>query len=435
MRKPHLLTRASLLLLTLAANAVAGNWVLTLNDSTKLTAFSQQFGFGLKATLNDSDRVYLISFPDALEGLIAPALQANPGVKRLTKDQSLALPRTAGQGTQPAVVLPSSDCNGNLSNLTPAQYYWVQPATCQIDLPPMPTRKTPARMAMIDTWVDYTHAALAPFIDIAHSRDFKTGKTNGVPLSQETSPVVDQETSPVVDQETSPVVDFSGTIVMSQETSPVVDQETSPVVDSTSPAYVGHGTGVAGILHLTAPTAQIAVMDAFDVTTGTGNLSSIVAAIYYAVDVAHADVINMSFSLPDSSDPSGTLAAAVQHAVQNGVVVVASVPDSLAAKTTYVPATLQSVTAVGCSDGHCPKFDAVKGTTGVNAPGYYVMSPYPGQKYALYTGTSFAAPFVTGTGALINPPGTPSASATVQMDVVKSAQKGAVLDVGAAVGH
>jgi hypothetical protein len=431
MRKPHLLTRASLILLTLAANAVAGNWVLTLNDSTKLPTFSQQFGFGLKATLNDSDHVYLISLPDALEGLIAPALQANPWVTRLTKDQPLALPRTAGQGTQPAVVLPSSDCNGPLSNLTPPQYYWVQPATCQIDLPPMATRKTPAKIAMIDTWVDYTHAALASFIDLGVSRDFKTGKNNGVPLTQETSPVVD------LAQETSPVVDGSGTIVLSQETSPVVDlaQETSPVVDSNSPAYLGHGTGVAGILHLTAPTAQIAVMDAFDVKTGTGNLSSIVAAIYYAVDVAHADVINMSFSLPDSLDPSGTIAAAVQHAVQNGVVVVASVPDFPAAKTTYLPATLQNVTAVGCSDGHCPTFDAIKGTTGVNAPGYYVMAPYPGQKYALYTGTSFAAPFVTGTAALINPPGDSSASKTVQKDVVKSATKSGVLDVGAAVGH
>jgi hypothetical protein len=424
MRKPHLLTRASLILLTLAANAVAGNWVLTLNDSTKLPTFSQQFGFGLKAALNDSDHVYLISLPDALEGLIAPALQANPWVKRLTKDQPLSLPKTAGQGTQPAVVLPSWDCNGPLSNLTPAQYYWAQPATCQIDLPKIRTTSRATEMAMIDTWVDYTHAALAPFIDMAHSRDFKTGKNNGVPLSQETSPVVDQETSPVVDG--------SGTIVLSQETSPVVDQETSPVVDSKSPAYLGHGTGVAGILHLTAPTAQIAVMDAFDVTTGTGNLSSIVAAIYYAVDVARADVINMSFSLPASIDPSGTIAAAVQHAVQNGVVVVASVPDFPTAWTTYLPATLPSVTAVGCSDGHCPVFNAIPGTIGVNAPGYYVMSPYPGQKYALYTGTSFAAPFVTGTGALINPKGN-SASATVQDDVVKSAQKGAVLDVTAAV--
>jgi hypothetical protein len=423
MRRLHLLTRTSLLFLALAANALAGNWVLTLNDSNKLTTFSQQFGFGLKATLNDSDHVYLISLPDALEGLIVPALQASPWVKKLTKDQPLALPQTAGQGTHPAIVLPSSDCNGDLSNLTPAQYYWVQPATCQVDFPKVRTTSHPTLVAMIDTWVDYTHAALAPFIDLAHSRDFKTGKTSGVPLTQETSPVVDQETSPVVDG--------SGTIILSQETSPVVDQETSPVVDAKGPAYLGHGTGVAGVLHLTAPTAQIAVMDAFDVNTGTGNLSSIVAAISYAVDVAKADVINMSFSLPASLDPSGTLADAVQHAIKKGVVVVASVPDFPTPGTTYLPATLPSVTAVGCSDGHCPKFGDISGTIGVNAPGYQVLSPYPGQKYALYTGTSFAAPFVTGTGALIDPSGN-SASMTVRTDVVNSA-KNQVLDVKAAV--
>jgi subtilisin family serine protease len=427
MRRPHLLTRASLLLLAFAANAIAGNWVLTLNDSTKLTSFSQQFGLGLKATLDDSNHVYLISLPDALEGLIAQALQASPWVKRLTKDQPLALPRTAGQGTQPAVVLPTSDCNGNLSKLTSAQYYLVQPATCQIDLPKVRTTPKSTLIAMVDTWVDYTHPALASFIDLAHSRNFKTGASNGLPLAQETSPVVDQETSPVVDG--------SGTIVLSQETSPVVDQETSPVVDSNRPAYLGHGTGVAGILHLTAPTAQIAVMDAFDVNTGTGNLSSIVAAISYAANQAHADVINMSFSLPASLDPSGTLADAVQHAVQKGVVVVASVPDFPTTGTTYLPATLPNVTAVGCSDGQCPVFNKIPGTIGINAPGYYVMAPYPGQKYALYTGTSFATPFVTGTGALINPQGN-SASTIVRTDVVNSGvHHGGVLDVGVAVSQ
>jgi subtilisin family serine protease len=173
-------------------------------------------------------------------------------------------------------------------------------------------------------------------------------------------------------------------------------------------------------------------MDAFDMTTGQGQLSWIVAAINYAVQQAHANVINMSFSLPANADDGGILATAIANAISAGVVVVASVPDFPSPNTIYEPAGLPSVTAVGCSDGHCPLFKGFG--VGVDAPGYQVLSPYPGKpgvgRYALYTGTSFAAPFVTGTGALLSP----ANSATVQSEVVKTA-KGNTLDVGKAIGH
>lgn len=198
------------------------------------------------------------------------------------------------------------------------------------------------------------------------------------------------------------MVDGSGTIILNQETSPMVDQETSPMVDSKNPPYAGHGTGVAGIMHLVAPGATIAALEAFSSSTGSGSLSSIVSAIYYAVDKAHADVINMSFTVPSNTQNIGNLQTAIAYAQSMGVVVVASVPDS-GGGLSY-PAAYSGVSSVACSDSNdavC-SFSGNVGWATINAPGYQVMSLYPWGRHALYTGTSFSAPWVTGAGALIS---------------------------------
>ena len=65
-------------------------------------------------------------------------------------------------------------------------------------------------------------------------------------------------------------------------------------IPSQLPAAFGHGTMVAGIVHLVAPTAQIMPLKAFT-ADGTSRTFDIVRAIYYAVDHG-ARVINMSFS-------------------------------------------------------------------------------------------------------------------------------------------
>ena len=88
---------------------------------------------------------------------------------------------------------------------------------------------------------------------------------------------INQETSPFVDQETSPFVDSAGNYVVNQETSPFVDQETSPFVDQETSPFVdrippgfGHGTMVAGIVHLVAPNVRIVPIRAFD-DNGSGD--------------------------------------------------------------------------------------------------------------------------------------------------------------------
>ena len=80
----------------------------------------------------------------------------------------------------------------------------------------------------------------------------------------------------------------------------LVDQSTASHIDlSQLPHAFGHGTMVAGLIHLAAPAAKIMPLKAFD-ADGNANIFDIERAIYYAVDHG-ARVINMSFSSADTS--------------------------------------------------------------------------------------------------------------------------------------
>jgi len=73
----------------------------------------------------------------------------------------------------------------------------------------------------------------------------------------------------------------------------MVNQSTAAVLDPWSganfsqPQYAafGHGTMVAGIVHLVAPTARIMPLKAFR-ADGSGYLSDVLRAIYFATQMA-----------------------------------------------------------------------------------------------------------------------------------------------------
>jgi len=81
-----------------------------------------------------------------------------------------------------------------------------------------------------------------------------------------------------------------------QSTAAVLDQSTAAVLDDKNYTAFGHGTMTSGLIHLVAPRAKILPLKAFS-SDGTGNLSNIIAALYYAVQ-QHANVVNMSFDIP-----------------------------------------------------------------------------------------------------------------------------------------
>ena len=82
---------------------------------------------------------------------------------------------------------------------------------------------------------------------------------------------------------------------------------------------IGHGTGICALIRQAAPEANVVMLKCFD-SRDTVNEEAIVAALRTAVDTYHADVINMSWTIPKESD---ILYEAVCYAHDRGAILVA----------------------------------------------------------------------------------------------------------------
>lgn len=180
---------------------------------------------------------------------------------------------------------------------------------------------------------------------------------------------------------------------------------------SSGQAAVDHGTVVAGMIGAGTDNGQggaglgwntrvmpIAVLCA----DGTGFQSWVVQGIRFATDNG-AGIINLSLA----GSQSGTaLAEAVAYARARGVIVVAAAGNSTPVGTTtpQYPAALPDVIAVGATTNS----DVLAGYSNrgpwvdLVAPGDAAFGPVRGGGYAAgFQGTSFAAPLVSATAALI----------------------------------
>jgi subtilisin family serine protease len=184
-----------------------------------------------------------------------------------------------------------------------------------------------------------------------------------------------------------------------QSTAAVLDQSTAAVLDGPDYTAFGHGTMTSGLVHLVAPKAQILPLKAFS-SNGTGYLSNIVAALYYATQ-RHANVVNMSFDLTSNS-PS--LTQAVSYASKAGVVLVAAAGNENTSAAVY-PAALNTYVVGIASTTNWDTRSTFSNYGSVDvliaAPGENVISTFPGGTYASASGTSFSSPLVAGTAALM----------------------------------
>lgn len=201
---------------------------------------------------------------------------------------------------------------------------------------------------------------------------------------------------------------------------PGMDLEAQP--ESTGlPEYFGHGTMVAGIVHLVAPSARIMPLRVFN-AHGEAHLFDVLRAIYYAVD-AGADVINMSFSMETASPE---LQRAVDYARSRGVVSVAAAGNQ-ADRNRVFPAALAPVVGVASTelDDSLSSFSNYGNSlVDLAAPGSGVISIYPGGLYAIGWGTSFSAPFVAGAVALVHR-ALPEGDSSAFRDRIQALSKGA----------
>jgi subtilisin family serine protease len=282
-------------------------------------------------------------------------------------------------------------------------FYTQQPAVAQLNLAAAQKNLHALGsgiVAIIDTGIDPNHPVLKS--SIVPGYDF-TRNLAGTPsefadLDQSTTAILDQSTTAILDQSTTAILDGLTVAVLNQSTTAILDQSTTAILDTSKlPAAFGHGTMVAGIVHVTAPNAKIMPLKAFT-ADGQGDLSNILRAIYFAADNG-CSVINMSFSLSDSS---AELKNAVGYAQDRGCISVASTGNT-GLQSVGFPAASPKVIGVASENtaGKRSTFSSFGSPTWVAAGGEAIITTYPGNHWAAASGTSFSAPFVTGGTALL----------------------------------
>jgi subtilase family protein len=236
-------------------------------------------------------------------------------------------------------------------------------------------------VAVIDSGVDPDHPALRPVLTDGY--DFTRNVAGG---------------NEMADLGQASVAVLDGVFQVNQASVAVLDQASVAVLDDEAHSGFGHGTMVAGVVHLVAPTARIMPLKAFG-ANGQGYTSDILRAIYYATNRG-AKVLNMSFSRPTSSNE---IKKAIDNATNRGLIAVASVGNDGSSSLTYPSALANVMGVASTSNGDLRSIFSNYGSqqVWVAAPGEAIVTTYPWGSYAAGWGTSFSTPIVAGEAALL----------------------------------
>jgi subtilisin family serine protease len=362
--------------------------VQTTGGLTSLLKFCSILGCQVQGSLDGSlGQTYLVTSTTNLLSATLDLLEALLGIKTIEADRLL-----------PIRVHPINSIPSGLYDTAPVNYYGsvvyhgyaAQPAAQIIRLGDAQRGfglSGTGVVAVIDTGVDTTHPVLRRVLlsgyDFTRNQagasewldvpQLNGGTTNG---SQDQEPVIVQQSSAAI-----------------------LDQSSAAILDGGPYSAFGHGTLTCGLVHLVAPTTRILPLKAFS-ANGSGYLSNVIAALYYAVS-HNANIVNMSF---DISTPSPALAQAVSYANQKGVVLVAAAGNEDTSAPVY-PAALDGKVAgiASTSDYDTRSSFSNYGSADVwiAAPGEYIISTFPGGTYGSASGTSFSSPLVAGTAALL----------------------------------
>lgn len=169
----------------------------------------------------------------------------------------------------------------------------------------------------------------------------------------------------------------------------------------------GHGTHVAGITGaITNNVTGIAGVSWYNPIMpvkvlneeGEGSLFEIASGIHWATDHG-AKVINLSLG---DSESSAMLHDAIRYAYEHDVVLIAAAGNDNVSLPMY-PAAYSEVFAVSAVNELRDKaeFSNYGGHIDVVAPGEHIPSTFPDNNYVFMSGTSMAAPHVTGLAGLI----------------------------------
>ncbi|HJV17182.1 MAG TPA: S8 family serine peptidase, partial [Bacillales bacterium] len=173
----------------------------------------------------------------------------------------------------------------------------------------------------------------------------------------------------------------------------------------------GHGTHVAGIIAAknnnvgivgVAPDAQLYAVKVLR-NDGSGNMSDIISGIDWAI-TNKMNMINLSLG---STESSNILEETINKASKAGILVIAAAGNNGNSNgtgdTVNYPARYDSVIAVGATDiwKQRASFSSTGNEVDFVAPGVNILSTVLDNQYVSHSGTSMAAPFVTGDLALL----------------------------------
>ncbi|EGK12011.1 S8 family peptidase [Kroppenstedtia eburnea] len=197
----------------------------------------------------------------------------------------------------------------------------------------------------------------------------------------------------------------------------------------------GHGTHVAGLIAArsngigvvgVAPSASLYAIKVLD-DQGSGAVTDLIRGIDWGIDHG-MHILNLSLSLSGSQVPAA-LTHAVQTATRKGILVITAAGNGGNAQgtgdTVEMPARLSSTIAVAALDrkNRRASFSATGPALDLAAPGVDILSTYKDDHYGVLSGTSMAAPHVTGVAALFKQSG-------LSADAVRRRLLGRVIHLG-----
>lgn len=356
----------------LAAQAGAASYPLIIQISplANITTIASALGGTVVDSIPGAN-TYLLNVPLVPTNTIASLL----GIQAMELNTGVTLPTVAQVGV---LAVPPG---------TPSDWYKAQPSMLLIhsDDAHAYSRGRGVVIADINSKVDVGHPALIGHLTTGY--DFVANKPSGTSaLNQSSASFVDQSSASFVDQSSASFVD--------QSSASFVD--TSSILGAGNPAY-SHGTLCAGIIAVVAPDSMIMPLRAFD-EQGSSDIFTLAKAIRYAAQQG-AQVINMSFGTLENSQ---TLNSAVNYALGRNVILVASAGNNNTSAPQY-PAAFSGVLTTAATDLLDKKasFSNYGSFIYVDAPGTNIIASYPGGYYSIASGTSFSAPAIAGTAALI----------------------------------
>jgi hypothetical protein len=309
--------------------AAQNTYILTVSPTNVDSVVSTHNLSIVKELYNGPNCVYLVTAASSNTSEVETEVESDIKVAGFEPDQKANLPELSGltgpvlnQSTTTILdTLPGTTVN--FFGTTVPSIYSAQTAASVIRLKDArtATNLTGAGevVAIIDTGADPNHpvlsSSLIPGFDFTRNI---AGFSEWSDLDSTTAARLQQSTTTILDGSSVLALNASTAVILDQSTTTILDQSTTTILDSNYPEF-GHGTMVAGIVHLVAPSAYIMPLKAFR-ADGTSNLSDIVQAIYYAANNG-ANVISMSFSM---SQPSPIIQSAIQYALGKNITVIAA---------------------------------------------------------------------------------------------------------------